>query len=156
MRPIDTMKTKTKAVYYCEFCKKHGLRAATVQAHEIHCTANPNRLCGLCERDCKQDPYTEEIKKIQEKHAWLLTMRGKDGAQDGILGTHCAVFEEFVRGLYNELECPPCALSIQRQSGGLSYMPYYDFKAEMDKYFERKNKEELEAEYNAMLWEGMR
>ena len=41
------MKIKIKKVYYCEFCNKHSLR--TLVEHEKHCTANPSRVCKLCE-----------------------------------------------------------------------------------------------------------
>ncbi len=145
------MKVKEKKVYYCEHCKKHGLRAANIQEHEIHCTANPNRVCGLCARDCAEHPYSEEIAKIRASHDWLMTMRGKDGVGDsGISGTHCKTHEDFVLRLLKDLECPPCALAIVRQTGISSYMPYYDFKDEMQKYFEQKHKEQMLDDYYSM------
>ena len=42
------MKVKIKKVYYCDFCRKHSLRPLV--KHEEHCTANPNRKCGLCKK----------------------------------------------------------------------------------------------------------
>ena len=42
------MKTKTKIVYYCEYCGKHLLRKDSILNHELHCTMNPGRHCGLC------------------------------------------------------------------------------------------------------------
>lgn len=149
------MKIKERKVYHCDFCKKYGLRGATVLEHEKHCTANPKRVCGLCGRDCNEDSYDEEIAQIRDKHAWLMTMKGKDGAQEGILGTHCETFEDFVLKLLGDLECPPCSLAILRQTEEKSCMPYYNFKEEMTKYFEKKNKEEMEAEYKAMLYAGI-
>jgi hypothetical protein len=43
------MKRKKKWVYYCEFCKKHYLSAASMAIHEKICTLNPDRGCGMCE-----------------------------------------------------------------------------------------------------------
>jgi hypothetical protein len=43
------MNIKTKKVYYCEFCKKHGLRRDSIEQHERYCTANPKRECRMCE-----------------------------------------------------------------------------------------------------------
>ena len=39
---------KTKKVYYCEHCKKKSFQKYTMENHEKHCTANPNRICGVC------------------------------------------------------------------------------------------------------------
>lgn len=45
------MKTKIKEVYYCEFCKKHGLSKHKMQYHEKICYKNPEnkRACYDCE-----------------------------------------------------------------------------------------------------------
>jgi len=40
--------TKIRKVYYCEFCRKHGLRM--ISTHEKHCTLNPKRECRVCEK----------------------------------------------------------------------------------------------------------
>lgn len=44
------MKTKTKEVYYCEHCKKHGLVKYMMIYHEKICNKNPenNRACIYC------------------------------------------------------------------------------------------------------------
>lgn len=36
---------KTKKVYYCEYCRKHRLTAASILKHERYCTRNPDRTC---------------------------------------------------------------------------------------------------------------
>lgn len=41
------MKTKTKEVYYCEHCKKHGLSKYAMGKHEKACRSNPDNY-----RDC--------------------------------------------------------------------------------------------------------
>ena len=44
------MKTKTKNVYYCDFCKKHGLSKHAMEYHEKICSYNPanHRPCQTC------------------------------------------------------------------------------------------------------------
>ena len=42
------MRVQLKKVYYCDFCKKKGMSAASMSKHEKHCTLNPSRQCGLC------------------------------------------------------------------------------------------------------------
>ena len=82
------MKIITKKVYYCDFCKKHGLSSGHLQQHEKHCTNNPKRICGVCDR---KGVDTEGIKFIKAHYAILMSMKGKDGCSDGgLLGTYCA------------------------------------------------------------------
>ena len=45
------MIVKIKKVYYCQFCKKHGLRRDAIEKHEEHCTKNIHRTCRLCQDD---------------------------------------------------------------------------------------------------------
>jgi len=44
------MKTKTKQVYYCDHCNKHGLSSHMMKYHEKICTKNPKnfRPCFDC------------------------------------------------------------------------------------------------------------
>ena len=48
------MKEKTKAVYYCDFCKKHRFTRPSMIRHESSCTLNPARVCRVrgCRGDC--------------------------------------------------------------------------------------------------------
>lgn len=36
--------------YYCDHCKKSGGSAHHMARHERGCTANPGRVCGICDR----------------------------------------------------------------------------------------------------------
>jgi hypothetical protein len=41
------MLTVQRAVYYCEFCKRHWLTKSSIEKHEPRCIYNPNRsVCG--------------------------------------------------------------------------------------------------------------
>lgn len=102
------MKVVKKNVYYCDCCNKKSLRS--LKAHEKHCTANPNRICRLCER--------ESIKEIIDKYKKLF-----------IIETTPAEFGETVKVEYlveftlndirKELDenCPTCLLAIIRCVG---------------------------------------
>lgn len=34
--------------YKCDYCKKAGCNGGHIARHERKCTANPNRICGMC------------------------------------------------------------------------------------------------------------
>ncbi|MCK5346673.1 MAG: hypothetical protein KAR20_24855, partial [Candidatus Heimdallarchaeota archaeon] len=59
------MRVVKKNVYYCDFCKKKGLRSLKI--HEKHCTANPDRECRLCDN--------QSIKPIIEKYQKYFYLR---------------------------------------------------------------------------------
>ena len=42
------MRTVTKPVYYCDFCKIRRLAKPAMELHERHCTMNHNRKCRVC------------------------------------------------------------------------------------------------------------
>lgn len=44
------MKTQKKEVYYCDYCKKHGLNKSKMEYHEETCFKNPEnkRPCFNC------------------------------------------------------------------------------------------------------------
>jgi len=44
------MESKTKQVYYCDHCKKHGLVRSAMERHELICKKNPDnhRPCFQC------------------------------------------------------------------------------------------------------------
>lgn len=44
------MRSKRVIRYYCDFCNRGKFRKPDMEKHERGCTANPNRVCGLCER----------------------------------------------------------------------------------------------------------
>lgn len=42
------MKRKKVWRYYCEHCGKSGCSGGHIAKHERGCTANPERVCGMC------------------------------------------------------------------------------------------------------------
>jgi len=140
------MNIKTKKVYYCSFCKKHGLSSYHIQQHEKHCTLNPNRVCGVCER--KEKVNKQDITFIKKSYNILMSKKDKDG----ILGIYCAEFKEKIKYLADKLECPACMLSVLRQSKiGWSYVDY-NYEEEMKKYWEKEREEEHREEINSLLY----
>lgn len=66
------MKTKTKEVYYCEHCKKHGLSKHKMEYHEKMCYKNPENIRPCY--DCVFFGKKETISVIEHYN----------GTQDGI------------------------------------------------------------------------
>ena len=122
------VKIKTKKVYYCDFCKKHGLK--TIAIHEKHCTANPNRECRLCGR---KEPITDIVKKYLEQTATPLLDDIKN---------------EF------DYHCPACVLSIIRQAELNTFKNgkgvEFNYEEEMKKWWDEKNREEMDRETYGM------
>jgi len=142
------MKTIKKNVYYCDYCGKHNLSASNISKHEKHCTANPERVCRLCEgREIK--PFIEALKKrfkiiespiddlpniIKFKIKWI----GKKIILDEILN-------------YTEA-CPNCTLAILRQTK-LNYQIFgfnYDYQKELAEWWKEIANEEWERERQEM------
>lgn len=133
------MKVKTKKVYYCEFCNKHNLSVSAITNHEKHCTLNPDRKCGVCGGN---GVNKDDIKFLKNNHDILLSWKGKDGANEGILGTHIGEFNDKVKELMSRINCPACMLAIIRQSRIKEFPVEFNFEEEMKDYWKRKNEEE--------------
>lgn len=54
------MKTKSKNVYYCDHCNKHGLSEPAMKHHELICNMNPvnDRPCLHCIHLTKKQAVT--------------------------------------------------------------------------------------------------
>lgn len=85
------MKSVLRMRHYCDFCKKSGAKKPAMFKHERGCTANPDRVCGLCAMAGEEQlatPYLVEI--------WL---------HDGFAALQMAT-----------AECPACMLTAMRHS----------------------------------------
>src|ERR1035437_308229 len=93
------MITKTKTVYYCEYCGRHRLSAAAIKGHEPGCTLNPRRVCGWHEKEWKH-------------RAGVLARWVRLSAVDRY------ATKEIIASIHDEVEgCPACMLAALRQSG---------------------------------------
>jgi len=137
------MKVINKKVYYCDFCKKHGLSGGAMSGHEKHCTLNRKRECRICNRTAVS--FKETIKAIKKEYKKLITFKGKDGCSpDGILGTHTKNYKEKMDAIMDEWEeCPMCFFTALRLSGN-DWKKYYHFSLEekVEEYWKAKYEEE--------------
>lgn len=68
------MRKKKVWRYYCDFCGKGGCNGGHTKEHELHCTLNPERVCGVCQASGqKQQPinvlmnaYEESLEKLKD------------------------------------------------------------------------------------------
>ena len=130
---------KTKKVYYCEYCKKHGLSAGAMGLHEKHCTANPDRICRMCDR-------TESIQSLIDKFKKKMSYDKEiDRSFDIEIESFKNVKQPKVEDILDSVNgCPMCALTIIRGTK-LYEHPYqinFNFKDLVEKYWVEKNEEE--------------
>lgn len=93
------MIVKQKSVYYCDFCKKHGLSRHAMELHERICTLNPERECRWKLPDHPNGGYA-----LAPLVAELISRRP---LQQGDIDW-----------LHDEVDgCPACMLAALRQSG---------------------------------------
>lgn len=91
------MKTKRVNRYYCDHCKKSGCSAYHIRVHEASCTANPERVCRMCEF---KSPLSAMISILRQP------------------GTTTADWKQKMIAVREEAEnCPACILAAIRQSG---------------------------------------
>jgi hypothetical protein len=121
--------------YYCDFCPRGYFKKASMARHEKGCTANPSRICGLCEYaepSLKQHPIAELVACFGPKEEW----------------DYCST-DECMQRLRNMTEgCPGCILAAIRQSGIMkalydSEYGYpdlkFDFKKELQEWWATAN-----------------
>lgn len=61
------MRQKKVWRYYCDFCRKAGCGKPSIRDHEVHCTKNPDRVCGACVLGgVKQKPITELLAAFED------------------------------------------------------------------------------------------
>lgn len=60
------MRKVKKWRYYCDFCKKASMRGDVIKKHEIGCTMNPLRKCGICEYFGNEQKPIDDLKATVE------------------------------------------------------------------------------------------
>jgi hypothetical protein len=127
------MRTKHVTRYYCDFCPRGYFAKRSMERHEKGCTANPGRICGLCE-------YAEP--RLTQKPMFDLV----ECLTGGLQGDYSNIdIEGRMRNLRSLAEgCPGCILAAIRQSGIVKalfddeYGPpdlKFDFKAELNAWW---------------------
>lgn len=117
------MTTKKVTRHYCDHCRKGSFTKPSMVKHESRCCRNPNRACGVCEKDSTN----------VEANAKLLMAEGLDT-------------------LKSKTDCPACILAAHMMANKLSGFTtpgrwadedtefyYYDYKEAMKQWFSEKN-----------------
>ena len=96
------MKTRKVTRYYCDHCKKSGGSAYHMRRHEAGCTANPDRVCGMCAASGERhSPAVADMIANLAPHV-----------------RHDVIDEIDADALRIECQgCPACALAVVRQAG---------------------------------------
>lgn len=142
------MKSKTKTVYYCEYCGKHFLRKDSVLNHEMHCTMNPGRHCGLCGNDnifLTIAKYLVRYKWVPDGQFQKLEWIDLFGHSDGPVRLDDI--------LWDVDRCPICTLTVLRicelHKAGIEF----DYKKALEGWWTEINNEERRKDEEALLFD---
>jgi hypothetical protein len=127
------MKDKMVHRYYCDFCKKSGCGKYAMEQHELHCTMNPGRSCGMCAMVGEKQADTESMLDVLPD--------GLDNPRDELLRVEIKKQMPILREITHN--CPACILAALRQSHlecG-DYIEAFDFQAEAKEFFDFSNRE---------------
>lgn len=124
------MKTRQVTQYACDFCNKKKYSAAAMRKHEKHCTANPDRVCRMCDVSGDYNDIKEIAGKLP-KPVYKKTPIFNDRFYDQLVNS------DELKASFNALNilCPACKLAVLRQSGYLGAFEF-DYKAEVKAYFD--------------------
>jgi len=129
------MITKKSNRYYCDFCKKSGGAAGHMKKHELHCTMNPNRECGMCELIEQERSSYAEIIALLPKLVWV--------EDEFSPGCHIESIED-IDAVKNSLDmvrektgdCPACIMAVYRQAGiPIPILTDFDYKQEIARFW---------------------
>ena len=124
------MKMKMRPRYYCDHCGRGNGNPGYMKKHEVGCTNNPNRVCGICPKiEVTQKPMHELIEAI-------------GSGTDKELDTLRDITEN----------CPVCILAAIRQAkiqrgydeGDEGFSVNFDFKAELKIFWEQYNEDQYD------------
>lgn len=133
------MKIIEKKVYYCDFCKKHGLAAGHMSRHEKRCTKNPVRDCGMCDR---MGGAPDDVILAVRKAKAILESHENEGG--GFNGEYCGEFQDKINKIKKEVDCPACMFSVLRFALEDNFWPLnYNFNDEVTDYWKKQHEEEI-------------
>ncbi len=132
------MRIIKKNVYYCEFCKKKGLSAGHMNTHELYCTGNINRRCGVCNSKVDYGPFIDRF-KAQMKSKTAENYGTDDDLEMGHVWVSVIVEQKpNLAEIFDVVEdCPACVLTILRACGlgGHEWDMKFDWKTEREKWW---------------------
>lgn len=123
------MRERKVTRYYCDFCSTAKFHRPAMLKHERGCTANPSRVCGMCDMAEQVnelpallaifDGYKEEF-DFPSEEAHL--------AHKADFDARFAKLREAARG------CPACILAVLRQRDAYAPPDVFDWNAESAKW----------------------
>ncbi len=125
--------------YYCEFCKKSGCSGGHIRKHELHCTLNPDRECGMCDILDEITPDINELLKIlPDPHEYI--QEDDYGVTFGNLNIDVEKVMPKIRELTND--CPACIMSALRIKGiPVPMVESFSYRKESESIFHDYNEE---------------
>lgn len=121
------MRRKQVWRYYCDYCSKGRCQATSIANHELHCTKNPNRQCGMCViwGEHPTPPSIDVLKSALTK------------GLDSLLET--------------AKNCPACTLAAIRQSDSTTDEFEWDYRAACEQFWkDLRIEQENEAQQQAL------
>jgi hypothetical protein len=112
--------------YFCDHCKKSGGSAPHMLKHERGCTANPQRVCGVCSRiGLSAAPLAELVALVKSV--------GKPEHNEYIDYSWWSLDQTAFQALREKADnCPCCILAALRQGNGQATSDVtFDFRKEI-------------------------
>ena len=133
------MRTKTKKVYYCDYCNKHSLRP--LLKHEKHCTSNIHRDCRVCTQKLDYESIINKLKDRYEIVEEPIKLMGKEFRSiEKLKWFSEPITSDEILKLVDG--CPACALTIIKNLQHSNRMDLdFDYNKEMNSWWK-------ELEYN--------
>src|SRR3990167_10719897 len=121
------MKEIRKPVYYCDFCRKHGLSRFAMGKHERTCTLNPDRHCRWHMPDSEM--------QVTHGQVSFRTLAEELRNRAPLSSDDIDLLHDNVGG------CPACMLAVLRQSGveyhyNAQYKRIWDYEEEIARFRE--------------------
>lgn len=134
------MRTKTKTVCYCDYCRKHTLTINSMKLHERYCTCNLSRACAMCETSSFYN--SAHLRSVVDK--FLLTILAKEKKE-----FYGVVFSDIkqpkAEDLMDAVEgCPICCLTVikaLKRKNEFVWIEDFHYKEEVQKWWDEKNEE---------------
>ena len=142
------MKAKKKWRYYCDFCKKVGGSKPGMERHELRCTANPNRVCGMCVALDQTQPKIQDLldslptlQELELPHGTIFSFRV-------LAEGHAYNVPDIKKLRLVSGGCPACMLAALRQRGLTEIIDkdVFDYQKECSEAWKEVNHAEQRAE----------
>jgi hypothetical protein len=153
------MRTVKRNVYYCDHCNKRNLSLFHMRKHEAHCTANPLRICGVCESASISRGAIERFKARFS----LADNPNANPSFDDIYDPEQNHDEKIVTWIGEPItlrevrdsvdNCPACILAVLRQTGlnrHYFHLEKFEFKKELRDYLNANRADLMEAYYGGI------